>query len=140
AEVRRSRRLVVSFIATVGNYDYGFFWYFYQDGTLEYEVKLTGIISNGAALPGRVPAEAGAPKWGEIVAPQVYGPIHQHFFNVRLDVQVDGPNNSVYEVETVSEPLGADNPYGNGCYARSTLLARESEAARRINPLAGRYW
>lgn len=30
AEVRRSRRLVVSFICTVANYEYGFYWYFYQ--------------------------------------------------------------------------------------------------------------
>ena len=48
-EVRRSRRLVVSFIATVGNYEYGFYWYFYQDGTLQLEVKLTGIVSHGRA-------------------------------------------------------------------------------------------
>ena len=41
--VRRSRRLVVSAIATVGNYDYGFYWYFYQDGSWEHEVKATGI-------------------------------------------------------------------------------------------------
>jgi Cu2+-containing amine oxidase len=47
-EVRRSRRLVISMIATVGNYEYGYFWYLYQDGTIEYEVKLTGVISNGA--------------------------------------------------------------------------------------------
>ena len=33
-EVRRSRRLVISFFATVGNYDYGFYWYLYQDGTI----------------------------------------------------------------------------------------------------------
>ena len=32
-EVRRSRRLVISSISTVGNYEYGFFWYLYQDGT-----------------------------------------------------------------------------------------------------------
>ena len=54
-EVRRSRRLVVSYIATVGNYDYGFYWYFYQDGTLEYQVKMTGVISNGATAPGERP-------------------------------------------------------------------------------------
>src|SRR5207245_1759534 len=30
-EMRRSRRLVVSYICTVGNYDYGFYWYFYQN-------------------------------------------------------------------------------------------------------------
>ena len=56
-EVRRSRRLVISMIATVGNYEYGYFWYLYQDGTIEYEVKLTGVISNGALPEGQKPAE-----------------------------------------------------------------------------------
>ena len=51
-EVRRSRRLVVSCFATVGNYEYGFFWYLYTDGTIQYEVKLTGIISTGALPVG----------------------------------------------------------------------------------------
>ncbi|KAI6686594.1 hypothetical protein NL676_032507 [Syzygium grande] len=37
AEVRRSRRLTVSFICTVANYEYGFFWHFYQDGKIEAE-------------------------------------------------------------------------------------------------------
>ena len=52
-EVRRSRRLVVSFIATVGNYEYGFYWYFYQDGTIQCEVKLTGIMNTTALDAGR---------------------------------------------------------------------------------------
>src|SRR5204862_2374493 len=69
-ETRRSRRLVVSFIATVGNYEYALYWYFYQDGTIQFEVKLTGVISNGAVLPGE------EPKWGTHVAPQVSGPTH----------------------------------------------------------------
>ena len=29
---RRNRRLVISFFTTVGNYDYGFYWYLYLDG------------------------------------------------------------------------------------------------------------
>src|SRR5204862_6138948 len=95
-EVRRSRRLVVSFIATVGNYEYGFYWYFYQDGNIELEVKLTGVMSNGAVDPSKP-----KPKWGEVVAPGVYAPIHQHFFNVRLDMMVDGLHNSGYEGNTV---------------------------------------
>jgi primary-amine oxidase len=134
AEVRRSRRLVVSFIATVGNYEYGFYWYFYQDGTIQLEVKLTGIISNGAVAPGE------KPRWGEIVAPGVYGPIHQHFFNVRLDMMVDGPANSVYEINTVADPPGPDNPYANAFHAEATLLSSESQAQRMIDPLAGRFW
>ena len=51
-EVRRSRRLVVSSISTVENYEYGFFWYLYQDGNIQFEIKLTGILSLGA-LPAR---------------------------------------------------------------------------------------
>jgi primary-amine oxidase len=42
-EVRRSRRLVVSSISTVENYEYGFYWYFYQDGNIEaYRRSLPG--------------------------------------------------------------------------------------------------
>jgi primary-amine oxidase len=65
AEVRRSRRMVVSFVATVGNYEYGFFWYFYLDGTIQAEVKLTGIIQTQAVPPGtRVPyANPVTPSW-----------------------------------------------------------------------------
>src|SRR5215218_5294865 len=51
SEVRRSRRLVLSSWAAIGNYDYGFFWYLYQDGTIEFDIKLTGIVSTGALSP-----------------------------------------------------------------------------------------
>lgn len=133
-EVRRSRRLVVSFIATVDNYEYGFYWYLYQDGTIEFESKLTGIMSTGA-IPAGVKS-----KYGQLVAPMLNAPVHQHIFNVRLDMMVDGTNNSVYEVHTEAEPLGPENPFGNAFFARSTLLATESEAQQIIDPLACRYW
>jgi primary-amine oxidase len=133
-EVRRSRRLVVSSISTVGNYEYGFYWYFYLDGTIQLEVKLTGVISNGAEPPGD------KPRWGEMVAPGVYGPIHQHFFNARLDMMVDGPDNSVYEVNTVADAPGPENPHHNAFHAEATLLASEARAQRLLDPLAGRFW
>jgi primary-amine oxidase len=133
-EVRRSRRLVVSFIATVGNYEYGFYWYFYQDGSIQYEIKLTGIMHTGALPPGETR------KYGTMVAPGVYAPNHQHFFNVRMDLTVDGPRNSVYEVHCEMDPEGPENPAGNGYSARSTLLATEHEAQQLIDPLRGRYW
>lgn len=133
-EVRRSRRLAVSSISTVGNYEYGFYWYFYQDGTIQLEVKLTGIISNGAEPLGE------KPRWGELVAPGVYGPIHQHFFNARLDMMVDGLDNSVYEVNTVADAPGPANPQHNAFHAEATLLASEAHAQRIIDPLAGRFW
>ncbi|TVQ07261.1 MAG: primary-amine oxidase [Leptolyngbya sp. DLM2.Bin27] len=133
-EVRRSRRLVVSFIATVGNYEYGFFWYFYQDGTIQYEIKLTGMLSTAAFPPGEVP------KYGTLIAPQLYAPAHQHIFNVRMDMCIDGLQNSVYEVDVEPEADETLNPYGNAFYAKSTLLATELEAQRLIDPIKARYW
>ena len=133
-EVRRSRRLVISSVATVGNYEYGFFWYFYQDGTIQMEIKLTGII-NTAGI-----AEGETPKYGTIVAPQLNAHIHQHFFNFRMDMNVDGEKNSVFEVNTVAAPPGPDNPHGNAFYAEKTLLGTEHEAQRVIDPMSGRYW
>jgi len=75
-----------------------------------------------------------------VVAPQVYGPNHQHFFNVRLDMMVDGPSNTGYELNSEAVPPGPDNPYGNAWVVRATPLRRESEAQRLIDPLAARSW
>jgi primary-amine oxidase len=128
------RRMVVSSIVTVGNYEYAYYWYLYQDGTIEYEVKLSGVISNGVVGPGE------KPEYGVIVAPGVYGPHHQHFFNVRLDMAVDGTTNRVYEVTPTADPEGPDNIVGNAWRAREVLITDETMARREADPLAGRYW
>lgn len=135
-EVRRSRRLVISMICTVGNYEYGFFWYFYNDASIEVEVKLSGVLTTGA-----VEVEPGEqPRWGKMVAPGIYGPNHQHFFNFRLDMSIDGAGNSVYEVDSVPEPDPALNPHRNAWIAKDTLVASESDGARDWNWSTGRYW
>ncbi|HEY1764176.1 MAG TPA: primary-amine oxidase [Opitutaceae bacterium] len=134
SEVRRSRRLVVSFIATVGNYEYGFYWYFQQDGQIQFEVKLTGIMHTVALHPGE------KRPYGRMVAPQVYAPIHQHMFNVRLDMMVDGLRNSIFESHNETEPPGPDNPHGNACRPKATLLRTEREAQQLVDPLVGRSW
>ena len=90
AESRRNRRLVVSFIAAVGNYDYGFYWYFYQDGKIQVQVRLTGINSVATA-----PKNKDVKGYDELVAPQLKAAIHQHFFNFRLDFDIDSTENNV---------------------------------------------
>ena len=134
AEVRRLRRLVISSIVNVGNYEYGFFWYLYQDGSIEFEVKLTGVISTGAYRLSTTP------RYGTPVAPGLYGPNHQHFFCVRLDMNVDGLESTVEEVNTVPVPVGPDNPYGNAWVAVATPLRTEAEAKRSVNTATARYW
>ena len=133
-EVRRSRRLVVSFIATVGNYEYAFYWNFYQDGSLGLEVKLTGVANTTAIMPGEKSL------YGTEVAPQLNAPYHQHIFNARLDMCLDGGSNSVYEVNTKGVPRDHGNPHGNAFVAEQTLLACEEDAQRLCDSSSSRYW
>ncbi|MFB8282327.1 primary-amine oxidase [Nocardia colli] len=132
-EVRRQRRLVISFFTTVGNYDYGFFWYLYLDGTIGFEVKATGIVFT-AAYPG--PDHP----FSTQVAPGLGAPYHQHLFSARLDMMVDGHRNRVEEVDSARVPIGPDNPHGNAFTRQRTTLARESEAQRLADNRVGRVW
>ncbi len=134
AEVRRSRRLVVSSIITAANYEYAFYWYLYQDGTIETECKLTGIVLTSALAPGE------EPRYGRLVSPGLAALNHQHFFTVRLDMCVDGERNSLAEVHTEAVPVGPENPYGNAFRAVATPLRSEEEAQQTVDPLRGRYW
>ncbi|GAU29927.1 hypothetical protein TSUD_148360 [Trifolium subterraneum] len=121
AEVRRSRRLSVSF-----------------DGKIEAEVKLTGILSLGALMPGEYR------KYGTMIAPGLYAPVHQHFFVARMDMSVDSrPGealNQVVEVNMKVEEPGENNIHHNAFYAEETLIRSESEAMRDCNPLTARHW
>jgi primary-amine oxidase len=133
-EVRRSRRLVVSFIATVGNYEYGFYWYLYLDGNIQLEVKLTGIVSPMAIEAGETP------EFANVIAPGLAAPHHQHLFSARLDLDVDGTENSVYEVNAVPVPPGPDNPWANAFRADATRLDTELVAQRDVNAATSRSW
>jgi primary-amine oxidase len=124
----------VSSIVTVQNYEYAFYWYFYQDGALETEVKLTGILLTTAAADDSSVAHA------TVIAPGLLAPYHHHFFTTRLDMCVDGISNTVYEVHLESLPAPDDNPYGNAWTTRATPLRREREAEQNVDPMAGRYW
>jgi len=134
SETRRSRRLVISFFATVGNYDYGFYWYLYQDGTVQLEAKLTGIVQTSALMDGE------RYKWGGMITPDLGGPSHQHFFNARMHMAVDGTGNSVTEHEYRRVPMGPKNPHGNVFEVSSELLENEADAGRVADGATGRYW
>ena len=133
AQSRRQRRLVVSYFTTVGNYDYGFYWYFYLDGTIECEIKMTGVLFT-QAHPG------GEHVYSTEVAPGLAAAVHQHLFSARLDMTVDGLANAVEEVDVSGRPIGADNPHGNAIERTVTRLTRESQAGRRADGARGRTW
>lgn len=136
--VRRARQLVVTSIATIGNYDYAFAWVFGETGELRFEVDLTGIM-----LPKGVPdvrATAAAERFGRLVAPNVVAPNHQHFFNVRLDLDVDGPLNAFAELDNHALPPGAESPHGNAFTRHATVRPTERAAASDMNMHTDRIW
>jgi primary-amine oxidase len=132
AETRRSRRLVISFFLTIGNYDYGFYWYLYLDGTIQLEAKATGIVFASAYR--------GPDGFSTEMAPGLGAPFHQHMFSARLNMSVDGDVNVVEEVDAVAVPVGPDNPWGNAFRPQRTKLTRESEGMRIADNLKARVW
>lgn len=131
AYTRRNRRLVVSVFTTVGNYDYGFYWYLYLDGTIEFEAKATGIVFTSAFLD---------PRFSSQMAPGLGAPFHQHLFAARLDFALDGGVSRVVEEDGLRVPMGGENPRGNAFSRSQTVLATEKQAVRDIDASAGRTW
>lgn len=134
AEVRRIRRLTISFHVTVANYEYLVYWRLYQDGNIECEVRATGIMVT-------TPLAAGAPNPnGTLVDERTYAPFHQHFLVARLDMDVDGADNTVFMSESYAEPMGPDNPYGLSLVTRNVPLRTENEGMQDFNFDTQRAW
>jgi primary-amine oxidase len=138
-ESRRARQLVVFFIATIGNYDYALNWVFHQDGTIEADAALSGIMLPKGVKDAKV-AHAGMAPTGHLVSANVVAPHHQHFFNFRLDFDVDGTSNSIHEMNTRAMAAGAGNPALNGMVMHETRLERELVAARQMSMQTARHW
>jgi primary-amine oxidase len=135
AEVRRARRLVVSFHVTVANYEYLVYWRFYQDGAIECEVRATGVmVTSGTAAPGSRPAS------GTLVDRGIYAPFHQHFIVARLDLDVDGTGNTVYAADSRPAPPGPGDPYALGLTVTSTPLRTEAEGKQDYDWATQRGW
>jgi primary-amine oxidase len=130
-EVRRARRLVVSFHVTVANYEYLIYWRFYQDGNIECEVRATGIVVTSHLRSGTRPVN------GTLVDRHTYAPFHQHFIVARLDLDVDGPDNTVY---AVSSEAGGDDPWGLGLVLREVPLRSEAEGKQDYDWAVQRAW
>jgi primary-amine oxidase len=145
---RRGQELVIGFITTISNYDYGLNWVFKQDGSMDLEVVLSGIMlakgSNIASMAGgHAHDDGGKPNdmtLAHLVAPNVVAPHHQHFFNVRLDFDIDGTSNSIMEVGNHPIPPGPDNPAHNAFEMLGQQITSESMGARDLDFESQRKW
>ncbi|MDZ8106407.1 MAG: primary-amine oxidase [Nostoc sp. DedQUE12a] len=136
-DVRRDRELVMTMTVAIDNYDYGINWIFRQDGTLEVQNELTGIVlAQGTAAEKQLPESS----YGQLMAKNIIGVNHQHFFNYRLDLDVDGKANSVMEMNVKSLPMDEKNPLGNAMVMIEKPLAKETAAVRDLDMKHSRKW
>ncbi|KAG6334290.1 hypothetical protein ID866_4805 [Astraeus odoratus] len=134
----RSRRLVVSMVCTLANYEYIWNYYFYQDGNIELEIRLTGILQVYVAGDNEPTPH------GTTVAPGINAHYHQHIFSVRVDPMLDGLQNSVIEsdITGLDAPTGSkENFAGNGFIVKDRVLKDPVEdGARDFNWATERRW
>ncbi|MFW9260442.1 primary-amine oxidase [Nostoc sp. CALU 546] len=136
-DVRRSRELIMTMNAAIDNYDYSINWIFHQDGTLEVQNELTGIVlAQGTASQKQSDDDSS----GRLLAKNIFGVNHQHFFNYRLDFDVDGQANSVMEMNVKALPMDEKNPLGNAIAVTETPLAKETAAVRDLDMKSSREW
>jgi len=150
-ELRAKRDLVLRMYATLGNYDYLFDWAFQQDGSLHVRVGATGIMmskpvaqrtagpmatNDGANASAGVAngtrngsSAAPADAYGRFVAPNIVAVNHDHFFNFRLDLDVDGPQNSFLVDRIRTRRLTPDQPR-RSLWALEPLLVKTESGAR----------
>jgi primary-amine oxidase len=134
-EARVKRDLVLRMYMTAGNYDYLFDWVFQQDGTLKMDAGASGMDATKGAL-----GTADDEKYGRLIAPGRVGVNHSHFFSFRLDLDVDGPNNSLLVDRLVSQRLPADNPRRSIWTAETSEARTERDAQRHSTMHAPELW
>lgn len=117
----RARKLVIQMICTIANYEYIYNYNFYTDGSVQLEVRLTGVLNLYLKHEG----EKEANPYGVEVAPQVTAQVHQHLFSLRLDPMIDGVENTVMQsdiVQTQHQTGHADNHLGNGFGVKQSAI------------------
>ncbi len=135
AEVRRLRRMVISFHVTVANYEYLTYWRLYEDGNIECEVRATGIMGHepvrggggtAAVWHGRRPAHVRAdpPALPRRAARSRRRRAGEHGAHDRDAAGARGP----------------DNPHGMGLTQVSTPLRTELEGVQDYDWSTQRAW
>ena len=134
-----ARVLVLRTAAVIGNYDYILDWRFERDGNLRVAVGATGIIETKAVKAKNAAASSGghgmpgAPdEFGHFVGENTVGVNHDHFFSYRLDVDVDGVNNSFMAGKLVKREL--KNPARKSIWVVEPSIAKtEKDAMMNIH-------
>ncbi len=138
-ESRPEVDLVVRTIPSVGNYDYVIDYVFTQRGNIRVDVGATGIDAVKGVRSQNV-TDASATEdlsVGELVAPGLLAVYHDHYLSFRIDLDVDGQNNSFLLGEVKPERLKRGQKRKSIWRLQSETLATE----RALNKSKdGTFW
>lgn len=129
------RELVVRWISTVGNYDYIFDWVFAQNGTIGINAGATGIEAVKGVESSTMHDETAADdtKYGTLIDHNIVGTTHQHIYNFRLDMDVEGEQNSLMEINPVVADNTAGGPRKSTMQTETRIVGTEQEAAQKFD-------
>jgi primary-amine oxidase len=140
---RPSRELVLRTAAVVGNYDYLMDWIFQQDGTIRVAIGATGIVETKSVKETSVaPMMADGmskPSYGTMVAPNTIAVNHDHYFSYRLDLDVDGTNNSFMVDRMVVQPI-KEHTRTSIWAVESSIMKTEKDGIRDIDLRKPSMW
>ncbi|UCC26655.1 MAG: hypothetical protein JSU98_06010 [Gemmatimonadales bacterium] len=141
-ESRARTDLVLRMIMQAGNYDYLFDWVFKQDGSIRVNLAATGIDQVLTVEAESAADDEGEPddRYGRFVAPHTVAVNHSHFFNFRLDFDVDGTGNSLAVDKIVTEELPAENPRRSVWRVETLVPEREEDGKRTSTLTAPEHW
>lgn len=130
------RELVIRWISTVGNYDYIFDWVFQQNGTIGIDAGATGIEAvKGVKSQTMHDATAKEDtKYGTLIDNNIVGTTHQHIYNFRLDMDIDGENNTLVEVNPVVAGNDRGGPRTSTMQIQQQRVTTEQGAAQKFDP------
>lgn len=130
------RELVVRWISTVGNYDYIFDWIFHENGTIGINAGATGIEAVKGVKAKTMHDETAKDdtRYGTLIDHNIVGTTHQHIYNFRLDLDVDGENNSLVAMDPVVKPNTAGGPRTSAMQVNQYNIGNEQDAAQKFDP------
>lgn len=142
AEGRPATELVVRTASEVGNYDYLIDYRFMQNGQMEIKIGATGLDGvKGAASTSMDDETAEADtEYGTLIAPNLVAANHDHYFNFRLDFDVDQPKNRFMTMDIVPAEIAEDSPRRSLWKVEHKVPKSELEARYQISSFEPRYF
>ncbi|MCM3653736.1 stalk domain-containing protein [Metabacillus litoralis] len=133
---RERRELVMRWVSTIGNYDYIFDWVLSQNGTIKIDVGASGIEAVKGVKTKTMHDETAKEdtKYGTLLDNNIVGTTHQHIYNFRLDLDVDGEDNTLTEINPIVEENKDGGPRKSVMVTEQKTVTTEQEAIQKSDP------